>query len=132
VTPDNIRANVAAELERANESLRAGALLVEAGLLHDAESRLYYAIYHGAIALLLTEGIEPRSHAGTSTLLGLHFVRTGRLSPDDARLFARIQKYRLEADYGRDFVLTSDALLEDLAACTGFLARVRSIISAGR
>jgi uncharacterized protein (UPF0332 family) len=132
VTPHNIRANVAAELERASESLRAGALLIEAALLHDAESRLYYAIYHGAIALLLTEGIEPRSHAGTSTLLGLHFVRTGRLSPDDARLFARIQKYRLEADYGRDFVLTSDALREDLAACTGFLTRVRDIIGGDR
>jgi len=132
VTDDNIRANVAAELTRASESLRAAALLVDAGLLHDAESRLYYAIYHGAIALLLTEGIEPRSHAGTSSLLGLHFVRTGRLSPDDARLFARIQKYRLEADYARDFVLTNEALREDLDACTGFLARVRALIGAAK
>ena len=49
------------------------------------------------------------------------------MTPDDARLFARIQKYRLEADYGRDFVLTIDALCEDLAACTGFLSRVRAI-----
>ena len=132
MTADNIRANVAAELSRANESLRAAELLVGAGLLHDAESRLYYAIYHGAIALLLTEGLEPRSHAGTSALLGQHFVRTGRLSPDDARLFARIQKYRLEADYGRDFVLTTEALGEDLAACTGFLDRVRAIIGSDR
>jgi hypothetical protein len=36
------------------------------------------------------------------------------------------------ADYGRDFVLTSEALLEDLAACTGFLTRVRAIIDAER
>jgi hypothetical protein len=48
----------------------------------------------------------------------------------DARLFARIQKYRLEADYGTNFVLTGDALREDLAACTGFLARVRALIGA--
>jgi hypothetical protein len=51
---------------------------------------------------------------------------------DDARLFARIQKYRLEADYGRDFVLTSDALREDLTACTGFLTRVRDISGGDR
>ena len=130
MTPDNVRRNVAAEIARAGDSLRAASVLVDAGLLHDAESRLYYAIYHGAIALLLTEGVEPRSHAGTSSLLGQHFVRTGKLSPDDARLFARIQKYRIEADYGRDFVLTTDALREDLAACTGFLARVQTIIGA--
>lgn len=128
MTPDNIRRNVAAEMARAGDSLRAAAVLIEANLLHDAESRLYYAIYHGAIALLLTDGIEPRSHAGTAALLGQHFVRTGRLSAEDARLFARIQKYRLEADYGRDFVLTADALREDFAACTGFLDRVRTLI----
>jgi uncharacterized protein (UPF0332 family) len=128
VTDDNKRANIASELARADECLRAAAVLVEAQLLHDAESRLYYGLYHAAVALLLTEGIEPRSHAGTSSLLGLHFVRTGRMSPEDARLFARMQKYRLEADYGRDFVLTDGALREDLAACQGFLERVRHAI----
>lgn len=130
MTEVNKRTNIVSELGRADESMRAARVLVEASLLHDAESRLYYAIYHAAVALLLTEGIEPRSHAGTTSLLGLHFVKTGRLGPDAARLFARIQKYRLEADYGRDFVLTEAALREDLVSCQGFLDRVREL-SAG-
>lgn len=129
MTDANRRVNVASELTRANESMQAARLLVEAGLLHDAESRLYYAIYHAAIAMLLTEGIEPRSHAGTVSLLGLHFVKTGRMPADDARLFARIQKYRIESDYGRDFVLTAEALCEDLAACEGFLDRARGMVA---
>ena len=61
----------------------------------------------------------------SQTSKGLHFVKTGRLDPGDARLFARIQKYRLEADYGRDFVLTVDALTEDLALCESFLMRAQ-------
>ena len=65
--------------------MRAARVLVDASLLHDAESRLYYAIYHAAVALLLTEGLEPRSHAGTASMLGLHFVKTGRMDPEDAR-----------------------------------------------
>ena len=130
MTDANKRANVVSELGRAGDSMRAACVLVEASLLHDAESRLYYAIYHAAVALLLTEGLEPRSHAGTSSLLGLHFVKTGRMGPEDARLFARIQKYRLEADYGRDFVLTEAALREDLVSCQGFLDRVREITAA--
>ncbi|MDO8836137.1 MAG: HEPN domain-containing protein [Vicinamibacterales bacterium] len=129
MTPANRRANIAAEFARADESMRAARVLVDAGLRHDAESRLYYAIYHAAMAILLTEGIEPRSHAGTTSLLGLHFVKTGRMDPDDARLFARIQKYRIEADYGRDFVLTDAAIKEDLAACEGFLKRARTLTS---
>ncbi|PYQ98086.1 MAG: DNA-binding protein [Acidobacteria bacterium] len=128
MTDANKRANVASELARADESMRAARVLVDAALLHDAESRLYYASYHAAVALLLTEGLEPRSHAGTASMLGLHFVKTGRMDPEDARLFARIQKYRLEADYGRDFVLTEAPLREDLASCQTFLDRARGTI----
>jgi uncharacterized protein (UPF0332 family) len=129
VTGENRRATAAAELARSDESLRAASVLLEAGLLHDAESRLYYAIYHAAMALLLTEGIEPRSHAGVASLLGLHFIKTGRMDADDGRLFARIQKYRIEADYSREFVLTERALRDDLAACQGFILRARTLVS---
>jgi hypothetical protein len=36
----------------------------------------------------------------------------------------------LEADYGRDFVLTEEGLREDLAFCQGFLDRARGTIAA--
>jgi uncharacterized protein (UPF0332 family) len=129
VTNENRRANSTAELARSDESLRAATLLAEAGLLADAESRVYYAAFHAAVALLLAEGLEARSHTGVSQLLGLHFVKTGRLDSGDGRLFARLQKYRIEADYSTAFVVTRDALEEDLAACQNFLTRVRSLIS---
>jgi uncharacterized protein (UPF0332 family) len=129
MTDENKRAAIAAELARCDESLRAATLLVDAGLLHDAESRLYYAAYHAAVALLLTEGIEPRSHSGIAQLLGLHFVKPGRLGADEARTFARLQKYRLEADYTAEFALTRDALDEDLTACRTFIERVRAAIA---
>lgn len=130
MTNENKRANSAAELARAGDSLRAARLLTDAGLLADAESRVYYAAFHAAVALLFAEGLEARSHSGVGQLLGLHFVKTGRLDPGDARLFARLQKYRIEADYSTGFVVTRDALEEDLTACEGFLTRVRSLIAA--
>ena len=129
MTDDNKRANIAAELGRCDESLRAGTVLLDAGLLHDAESRLYYTAYHAAVALLLTQGLEPRSHTGVANLLGLHFVKTGRLDPGDARLFARLQKYRIEADYSAEFVATRDAIEEDVAACRAFIERARAAIA---
>ena len=129
MTDENKRANIAGELARSDQSLEAARVLNDAGLLHDAESRLYYAAYHAALALLLTDSLEPRSHSGVLQLLGLHFVKTGRLDPEDARLFARLQKYRIEADYSTAFVLTKAALEEDLAACRGFVQRVRAVIA---
>ena len=129
MTNENRRANSAAELARADESLRAARLLTDAGLLAHAESRVYYAAYHAVVALLLAEGLEARSPTGVSQLLGLHFVRPGRLESGDARLFARLQKYRIEADYSTAFVVTTEALAEDLVACEGFLARIRSLMA---
>jgi len=129
VTDENKRANITAELARSDESFRAAGVLLDADLLHDAESRLYYAAYHAAVALLLTQGLEPRSHTGVANLLGLHFVKTGRLGPDDARVFARLQKYRIEADYAADFVLNRQAIEEDVAACRAFIERVRATIA---
>lgn len=129
MTDDNKRANITAELGRCDESLRAATVLLDAGLLHDAESRLYYAAYHAAVALLLTQGLEPRSHTGVANLLGLHFVKTGRLDSGDARLFARLQKYRIEADYSAEFVVTRGAIEEDVAACRAFVERVRAAVA---
>jgi uncharacterized protein (UPF0332 family) len=128
VTEENRRANSAAELSRCEESLRAARLLLEGDLLADAESRIYYAAYHAAVALLLTEGLEPRSHSGVGQLLGLHFVRTGLLDAEDARLFARLQKYRVEADYSTAFVVTRQGATEDLTACEAFIQRVRGLV----
>ena len=130
MTGENKRANAAAELARCDESLRAARLLIDADLLSDAESRLYYAAYHAVVALLLTQELEPRSHAGVTQMLGLHFVKTGRLSADDARLFARLQKYRLEADYSTAFVLTKPALEEDFSACSALVERIRAVVAA--
>ena len=45
MTDGNKRTNVLSELARSGESMRAARVLVDAGLLHDAESRLYYSIY---------------------------------------------------------------------------------------
>jgi uncharacterized protein (UPF0332 family) len=103
-------------------------VLIDAGLLADAESRLYYAAYHAAVALLLAQGLEARSHSGVGQLLGLHFVKTGCLDPGDAMLFARLQKYHIEADYSTGFVVTNDALQEDLTACAAFIERIWALI----
>ena len=126
---ENRRTNCASELARAEEAMRAARVLIDANLLSDAESRLYYAAYHAVAALLLSQGLEARSHAGVGELLGRHFVKTGRLDPGDARLFARLQKCRIEADYSTGFVVTLDAAQEDVAACTVLIERIRGLVA---
>ncbi|MGO9410480.1 MAG: HEPN domain-containing protein [Spirochaetia bacterium] len=135
MTKANKETAVAEELQRANQALTAFELLVRGGVLSDAVSRLYYCLLHRVKALLLTEGLEPKSHEGALHLLSQHFVKPGHLEPAATQFFAQLMKYREEADYSpsftfaesdvtglRDGVNSLSAKLLDLIRAAGFQA----------
>jgi uncharacterized protein (UPF0332 family) len=130
VSPDNRRQNLAAELERGRSSLRAAELCLQAGLFDDAVSRAYYGAFHHVQALLLTEGLEARTHAGTHDLLFVHFVRPGLLAPAVAKRFAALQKYREQADYARAFRFDLGGAQEELAAARQVCDAISEFLSA--
>jgi uncharacterized protein (UPF0332 family) len=106
VTAAHRAAALAEEISRAENALAASTLLTEGGFLNDAVSRLYYSLLYRVRALLLTLGLEAKSHEGALRLLSLHFIKTGRLDPEVAHLFSRLMKYREEADYNPSYVFT--------------------------
>ncbi len=98
VTQPNQREGIREELSRAQSALAAADLLAKGGFASDAVSRLYYSLLFRVRALLLTEGLQPRSHEGALTLLSQHFVKTGTLDRTVSHLFSKLMKYREEAD----------------------------------
>ncbi|MCX7635374.1 MAG: HEPN domain-containing protein [Syntrophales bacterium] len=94
-----VKGNMQAELDRATETLKAADLLFAHGFINDAISRLYYYVLYNIRALLLSRGYEPRSHEGALRLLGLHFIQPGILQKEVAKIFAKLMKFREEADY---------------------------------
>jgi uncharacterized protein (UPF0332 family) len=131
VSPENATAHVRAEVLRGDEALRAARELLGIGLLHDAVSRAYYAALHVARALLLTEGIDPKTHAGVSSMLSLHFIVPGRLAAVHGKELARLEQFRAEADYNRFFVFTPEGAAEEIAVAGSFCAAGRSLLAAG-
>ena len=99
MTEDNRKENIRAELCRTTEALAAATLLYENGYISDAISRLYYFVLYHVRALLLSKGLEPRSHDGALRLLALHFVREGHFEKRAAQVFSKLMKFREEADY---------------------------------
>jgi len=77
VNEENKRENIREEIDRANEAIRAANLLFENGFVKDAISKLYYSLLYSVRGLLLTKGLEPKSHEGALRLFGLHFVKPG-------------------------------------------------------
>ncbi len=80
--------------------------------LNTAVNRSYYAALNGVRALLILEGVNPESHAGAMTTLGLRFIRTKLLPVTVAKDFKTLLARRGDVDYG-DFETISRAEAAD-------------------
>ena len=109
-------------MSRAGDALKAADLLAANGLFSDAVSRLYYYVLAHVRALLLTVDLEPRSHEAALRLLSLHFVKAGVLERETAHVFAKLMKFREEADYNPSYSFGAQA--EGLARAV--VAQVRA------
>jgi uncharacterized protein (UPF0332 family) len=92
--------------------MRAADLLFNNGFIRDAVSKLYYSLLYMVRAMLLTKGLEPRSHEGALRLFGLHFVKQGIFETRDSHVFSRLMKYRQEADYNPSYMFTLEDFIE--------------------
>jgi len=76
---------VTANLERAEESIRAAQLLYEAGHWDFAAGRAYYAAFYAATATLLSEGREYQKHSGVIAAIHKFLVKTGKLDKEHGK-----------------------------------------------
>ncbi len=106
MTKVNKETAMAYELRKNDRAFSAFEHLALGGFFEDAVSRLYYSLLHRVKALLLTKGLEPRSHEGTLHWFSEHFVKAGPLASTDSQFFASLMKYREEADDSPSFVFT--------------------------
>ncbi len=111
---ENKRENIREEIERAEKAKEAAQLLMDNGFINDAVSKLYYFLLYGIRALLLTKGMEPKSHEGALRLFGLHFVKEGVFVSKDSHVFSKLMKFKEEADYNPSYVFTKEDF-KDLA-----------------
>lgn len=131
MTVDNRRENLVLELEKGEADFQAVRVLLEAGLWDAAVGRAYYGAFHFVSALLLSIGVEARSHHGTHDLLYMHFVRPGLVPARISKLFAGLQKYREQADYSRMFRFEEADARDEIANAEEIRAKARELLLAG-
>jgi uncharacterized protein (UPF0332 family) len=95
----HLEGRVRNRIERARAKLAAARRLLDSEDWDDSISRAYYGAYHAAQALLLTVGLEPRTHTGTVSLFGLHFVKAGKIDARLGRALREIKEDRENGDY---------------------------------
>ena len=121
-----------------NEEVRlhlesAGSCIAEADLLlaasHPAAaiSRAYYAMFHGATAALLHNGIERHSHQGIISAFGQTFAKSGRVDPRFHRYLKEVFDLRQESDYQPMVRLIDEKAREVLGLAKEFVAVCRKL-----
>jgi uncharacterized protein len=131
VTGDNQKRNIAEEVAKGNDLLETAEILHRAGKYADAVSRAYYAVFHYAAALLLTAGLQAKSHGALARLLQSHFVKPGTLSAASGTTFIKLMALRLDADYSAVVVFTDATSRGELDAAIAFTGEVRAALVAG-
>lgn len=95
-------------LQRARDTLGDADALLEAGRWASALNRLYYAAFYAARALLATVEVDSSRHSGVVAPFQQHFVRTGIIGEDVARVLPRALQKRQQSDYADYAAPTAD------------------------
>lgn len=91
---------IAANLERAEQSLEASRELATRGFFDFAASRAYYTAFYAATAALLAEGLEFGKHSGVVASVHQRLVKTGKLASEQGRGLNWLFGLRNVGDYG--------------------------------
>lgn len=90
----------AEEMQEARDALTDAEKMRHAGVTEKAVvTRLYYACFHAANAVLYAKGFDPQTHQGTLRLFGREVVKTGEATGEDGRFLNDMRSHRQTADY---------------------------------
>jgi uncharacterized protein (UPF0332 family) len=123
---------IAYRLHRARETLEDARLLAAASRWNPCVNRLYYACFYAVSALLVQEELSSSRHSGVRSLFNRHFVKTGRISADTARIFNDLFERRQEGDYV-DFVQFEEAQVQTwMPNAEAFVEQIADLLGFGR
>ena len=116
-------------LERAQESLADARLLADVASWNTCVNRLYYSCFYAVSALLARDERASSRHTGIRSLFNRHYVRTGVVPRELARLYNDLFERRQESDYA-DFVrFQADQVRPWIPQTEAFIAYVTSLLS---
>lgn len=119
---------IAANLERAEQSIQAARQLASNGYYDFAASRAYYAAFYAATAVLLHEGIELSKHSAVIASIHQRFVKTGKLDKEQGKTLNWLFELRGVGDYGSTAHVSHDEAEQAIEAAKRFLEAARPLL----
>ena len=115
-------------IQKAEKKAEVAEKLFKSGDYDDAVSRAYYAVFHAAQALLLTEGHTADTHKGVVTLFGLFFVKTGKVAKHIGKYLANLKDDRESVDYEIFSYMDEETAQTAIAEAKEFLSQAKQYL----
>jgi uncharacterized protein (UPF0332 family) len=119
---------IAADLERAEQSIQAARQLVSGGYFDFAASRAYYAAFYAAAAVLLSERVELSKHSAVIASIHQRFVKTGKLSKEQGKALNWLFELRSVGDYGGTAHVSRQQVERAIRTAEEFLSAIKSLL----
>ena len=94
-------------LDQAERTLHQAAILAEYDEWNGVVNRAYYAMFYGALALLLIRNLGSSKHTGVLALIDREFVRSGIIPAEVSMMLRDAFNERQKSDYS-EFVPVSE------------------------
>lgn len=115
-------------IEKAEHALEVAEKLVESGYPSDAASKIYYAMFYAAQALLKSEGIDVTKHSAVESAVGYYFAKPGKIDPKFHRMLIDARKIREIADYDIEEEIVEPVASLKIEEGKLFLSAIKSIL----
>src|SRR4051812_14085988 len=99
MTPQENEELIKYRFEKAEQTLGEVEVQIQNELWNVAINRLYYACFYAVTALLASEQIYTKTHAGAKQMFSLHFVKTGIIENRFNKFYIEIFGMRQNGDY---------------------------------
>jgi uncharacterized protein (UPF0332 family) len=119
---------IAANLERAEMSIKAAKDLAEGGFYDFAASRAYYTAFYAATAALLNEGLEFSKHSGVIASVHQRLVKTGKLDKEQGKDLNWLFELRNVGDYGATVHVSQQDAERAIRVAENFLGIIKSLL----
>lgn len=94
----------------------------------DAASKIYYAMFYAAKALLAAEGIDVIKHSAVESAFGFHFAKSGRIEPRFHRMLMNARKIREIADYDIEEEIVEPVASLKIEEGHAFVSEIRRVL----
>lgn len=117
-------------LERAQRTFEEMEVAIAAEKWGMAANRIYYAVFHAVTAMFVYDGHPVGTHRGAKAVLGQHYVLTGKITTESAKLFAQLETLREKADYNIMFVAQAKDVMPHVDKARNFIDEIMGIVGA--